>query len=546
MMNFIDFDQNFFGRSQTLDVLIKRCKGLKDGFRQNVALLGNQYIGKTALLRQLIERLDDEALIVIYLDIEHHDFKYVANQLNKSLLYFFLKKNNQQVHDDLTLLCTQARLFIPQTVGLIEAVKGLMDEGKLREAYHALLTVPEIFAQETGKKVVLILDEFHAMEEFGIEEVFADLGKRLMTQKNTLNIFASSQANEARAILNEKLSLLFGNFEILEIKALNFNEGIGLIDHNLSSLNINLQLKNFIVDFTGGHPLYINLLCQELIAVAAVFRQEDVYAPVVTQAIENLIFNPWGIIHRHFELQIAALMKSKSGNTLINILSGLANGQHRLTDLAVQLNMKPLVLNQRMNLLIQADIVEKNGNYHHIKDKLLAYWLKFVVVRRLQRVELEQGRARKQFKEEVAKAINEFSMTARKDLTMRFSELIHKFDNEAFTLNGRRYKLNRFTDINPLRLRTQTGTTYDALTAACADERWLVILKKDPVLEHELNLLNDQIKLLEPKPDRTVVVALSGLEDNARVRALAQKMWVWEEGDINALMHLFDEPALVR
>ncbi len=545
-MNTIDMNLNFYGRAITLDVLNKRIKGLTDGFRQNVALLGSRYIGKTALLRQVMAQVDDHNVILVYVDLENRDLPYLAQQLNKSLLYHYLKKLGNPVQDDLAVLCASARAHVPQTVGLIEAVQSLAQEDKIREAYHALLTVPEIFSQETGQKVVLILDEFHILGDFGIDEVFSDLGKRLMTQKNTLNIFASSQPTLAREIFNEKLSLLFGNFEILDIGPLTFNEAIGLIDHNLQGLNIGLQLKNFIVDFTGSHPLYINLLCQELIAVAAIYRQQEIYAPALTQAIENLIFNPWGVINRHFELHINAITKHKSGGLTVQVLCALAAGFHKISDIIEHLSVKPNQLNNRVSMLLGADIVGKNGNYHHIKDKLFTYWLKYVLSRRLQSVELEHGRMRRQFKDELNRAINEFAVTSRKDLTTRFSELIHKFDNEAFTLNGRRYKLNRFTDIKPMRLRTTAGHVYEAMTAQADDENWLVILKKDPLWEHELNLLNEQIKNLEPKPSRCVVVALNGLEDNARVRALAQKMWVWEEGDINALMHLFDEPALVK
>lgn len=542
----IDFDHNFYGRQEMMDVLSKRIRGLKDGFRQNVALLGPKYIGKTMLLKQVIDRIDDPMIVSVYVDMEHRDLAYMAKHLSKSLLYFWQKKQNLPLQDDLTLLCHTSRLYIPQTISLIESSLSLLTEEKAREAYHVLLTIPEIFAQETGCKVVLMIDEFHCLEDFGLDDVFIDLGKRLMTQKHTLNIFASSNTAYAQEILNEKLSLLFGNFEVLNLGSLTFNEGIGLIDKNLKGVNMNMQLKNFIVDFTGGHPLYINLLCQELLSVAAIFKQQDVYAPVLTQAVENLIFNPWGVVHRHFELQMTALMKGKAGGILLNMLMCLASGHHKVTTLTTVMPIKAPVLIQRLNVLIASGLVVKNGNYHHIQDKLLSYWLRFVVMKKHQSMDLETGKLRKQFKDELNKAINDFTQVARKDVSLRLSDLMHKFDNEAFVLNGRRYRLNRFSAIESLRLRTASGNVYDAMKAKSDEETWLIVLKKDPLSEHELNLLNDQIQNMADKPQRHVVVALSGVDDNARVRALASKMWIWEEGDVNALMHLFDEPTLVR
>jgi len=72
---------------------------------------------------------------------------------------------------------------------------------------------------------------------------------------------------------------LFGNFEIVGLEAFNFGEAQGLIDHNLDGVKIGLYLKNFIADFTGGHPLYINLLCQELIFLSSFYVQDEIYAP---------------------------------------------------------------------------------------------------------------------------------------------------------------------------------------------------------------------------------------------------------------------------
>ena len=149
-----------------------------------------------------------------------------------------------------------------------------MAQGKILEAYHMILSLPEVFTQETGKSVVLIFDEFGHLENFNIPEVFAELGNRIMTQKNCLYIVASSYPQQTQTILSEKLSLLFGNFEIIHFVPFNFSEAQGLIDHNLEGVKIGLHLKNFIADFTGGHPLYINLLCQELICLSGVYAQQ--------------------------------------------------------------------------------------------------------------------------------------------------------------------------------------------------------------------------------------------------------------------------------
>ena len=545
-MNLINVDQNFFGRRSVLEILKKRVLGLKEGYRQNVALLGNRYMGKTVLLHRLMSQMEEQDVFFIYLDLENRDFDYFSVQFTKSLLYNYLKKENLTVQEDLKLLCLEAKDCLPRTVFLVQAIENFTAQGKILEAYHMILSLPEVFTQETGKSVVLIFDEFGYLENFNIPEVFAELGKRIMTQKNCLYIVASSSPQQTQTILSEKLSLLFGNFEIIPLDPFNFSEAQGLIEHNLDGIKMGLHLRNFIADFTGGHPLYINLICQELICLTGVYVQKEIYAPIITQAIENVIFNRWGVISRHFELEINALTTGKCNGLTVAVLGALAQGKHKISDLSESLKLKVSQITLRVNALQDSNVVERNGNYYHIKDKLFSYWVKYVYQRRLRVIDLEPGRSRKQFKEEINRALNDFGLVARKDLSVRVSDLMHKFDNESFVLCGRRYKLTSFRDIKVLKLRIGTGNYFDAISAESQEGNWLVVLKKDPVHDTDLNGILEEIKRLDPRPTRSVIVSLSGLDENAKVRALQERLWIWDEDQLNCLMHLFDEPLIVR
>lgn len=545
-MNIIDYDQTFYGRQNILDILHKRLAGLKEGYRQNVALLGSRTIGKTAILQKLIADHDDPDIIILYLDLESRDFPYFTHQFVKSLLYHFLKSQNLPLQEDLKLLCTACRGHVPQTVAAVEEIETLLAQGKTADVYGRLLSLPDIFWGESKKSVVLIFDEFQNLANFNVPEVFAQLGKRIMTQRNCLYVVVSSYPSQAHPILSEKLSLLFGNFEVIPVGAFDVKASYQLMDKHLEGIKIGLQLKNFLADFTGNHPLYLNILCQEMIYLCGVFGQQEIYAPILTQAVENLIFNPWGILSRHFELSMIELCRGKSEGPLAQVLTAMAEDRHRIPDLAAHLSVKPAHITQRLNTLLAADIIEKNGNYFHIKDKLFKYWIKYVYERRQKAIELEPGKGRKLFKEDISKALSDFQMVSRKDLSSRIIDLLHKFDSEAFEVAGRRYKLSMFRDISPLKLRLGTGSYFDAVSAEGEDGRWLIVLKRDPVHDQELNAFLEEMKKLSPKPQRCVIVSLSGLDDSAKIRALQEKLWVWNEEEINVLMHLHDEPYLTR
>ena len=545
-MTLTDSDYNFFGRREILDILNKRVLGLKDGYRQNLALLGSRYVGKTALLGRFMLDFEDRDVIILYLDLESRDFGYFTRQFCKGLLYHFLKSQNLGFHEDLKLLCEACRSLIPATTKAVELIDALFKEGKSNDVYTALLNLPEVFFQETKKSLVLIFDEFQNLENFPVTDVFVDLGKRIMTQKNSLYIVTSSRQSEGQTILSQKLSLLFGNFEIIAVGPFDLATSQGLIDHNLEGIKIGLHLKNFITDFTGGFPLYINMLCQELICLTAIHQQKEIYAPMLTQAIENLVFNSWGVISRHFELTMSDLCRGKTSGSLCPLLIALSEGKHRVSDAAQYLNLKPSRVTQRINSLLEADIIEKNNSYYHIKDKLFQYWIKYVYQRRMKAIDLEPAKGRKSFKEEIGRCVNEFQLVARKDLSLRFTDLLHKFDEEVFDLSGRRYKLSSFKEVTQIKIGMGTGSFLDALLANSSEGQWLIVLKKDPVLEHDLSILTQEIKKLSPRPSRCVLVALSGLDESARVHALQEKWWIWNEGEVNTLMHLYDQPYLTR
>ncbi|MBU0468180.1 MAG: ATP-binding protein, partial [Candidatus Omnitrophica bacterium] len=255
-MSYIDLENSFFGRTKTLDLLKRRVIDLKEGYRQNIAILGNQFVGKTSLLHHFIANLDERDVTVVYLDFENKDFGYFMSKLIGSLLYNYSKKNNLSLHDDINLLLETTKDHIPNTVQVIRKIQKDFGKGKVSECYLGLLTLPEVFTNETEQFCVLVLDEFQNIDNFMIPDAFINLGKKIMTQKKCLYIVSSSFPSLAQKILSEKLSLLFGNFEIVDIDAFGLATSQKFIDQNLKGIKIGVQLRGFLTDFAGGHPLY--------------------------------------------------------------------------------------------------------------------------------------------------------------------------------------------------------------------------------------------------------------------------------------------------
>jgi hypothetical protein len=535
----------FYGRGEITGQLRRRVADLKEGYRQNMAFLGSLYVGKTTVLQEFLSSFDDSVIIPAYLDLENRDVNYLASKLIRSILYHYSRIKGYTLHEDATLLAESVRPHLPLTVALAGEVRELIAKGNINGAYEALITLPEVFTQESGLFCIIVLDEFQSMNDFGVPGVFRTLADRIATQKHCLYIIASSYEEQAKKILAEELTLLFGNFELIQIAPFDLKTSQGFIETRMGPVKMGLQLRNFLADFTGGSPLYLDMLLQELINLSSIYKQQEIYAPLVVQSVENMIFSRWGALSRHFELIINHICGGRTNRLVTDIMIGLANGSHKAKDLVELLGAKPSPVMQRLNYLVAEDIVERNGSYYHIKDKLMRYWVKYVFQKRIRSIEVEPGRLRKEFKDELTRAVSEFQAVSRKDLSARITELLYCFDNELLSLQGRKYRLPMFRDVKALKMRQRGGNFVEVLQAETDEGPWLLVLRKDPLSESDINAVAEEARKMGVRPRKCVIVSLSDLEDGVKLRALEERMWVWNEAELNSLMSLYDKPYIV-
>lgn len=537
--------QNFFGRTAILELLKKRVLDLKEGYRQNVALFGNRYIGKTAILRQFLANLDEE-ITVVYVDVENKDFRFFLDQFVGSLLCNYSRSRKLPPHEDVALLLESVQEGIPHTVSVIRKIYKDYHAKKLSTSFHGLLALPEIFTNETGRVCVLVLDEFHRLEEVTVPNAFAHLGKKIMTQKKCLYVVTSSHPQQAKKVLLEKLSLLFGNFEMISVDPLDPQTSRQFIEETLQGIIIKEPLRDFLVDFTGGYPLYLHLICNELVSLSVLHGQDEVFIPVLAQAVENTIFNRWGLISRHFELMVQELAAGKGNQIIPALLMSLANDKHKADDLCAELGFKKNQVAGKINRLKEEGVIFKNGNFYYFRDKLLKYWIKYIFQPRLKDMGGDPQQRRERFHQELQSCVENFNATSAKDLPLRIMELLYCFDNEAFDLNGRKYKLPVFREIVPWKISNEQGQSLNVIKALTNEDVWLIAVKGENVSEAEVSALLEESRKNAPKPQRHLIISLKTLDENTRLKALQERCWIWNEDEINALLTLFNKPYISR
>ena len=279
--------------------------------------------------------------------------------------------------------------------------------------------------------------------------------------------------------------------------------------------------------------------------MAAVHKQEEVFMPLLTQAVENILFNPWGVLARHYEILVSRMCAGKGNQTVSSALMALASKRLKMKELAASLGGKQAQVGQKVNRLLQEGIVAKNNNLYYLPDRLFKYWLKFIFQKRWTSFDLEVKKHREQFRQELTNAFENSRTNAQKDLSARIMDLFHCFEDEAYLINGKRYKLPSFREISAVKIQKTDTECLDLIRATSCDGDWLIVFKPETIGENDIAAVIAEQKKWRQRPQRCLLISLSSLDENVRVRALQEKMWVWNEGELNTLLNLYDKPFIV-
>jgi hypothetical protein len=534
----------FFGRQSIIELLNRRVVDLKEGYRQNVALIGPEFVGKTSIVEEFLSRLDDEKIIPVYLSLDEPDFNSFVDKFIGRLLFNFLKNNKAE--ENIEILLEQAQRLIPATCLHIKKIRQGLERDKRLDTYRDLLGLPEVFEQESGRFCLIILDEFQNLEEFNLPNAFLELGKKIMVQKHSIYLVTSSSRLKAQKILAEKLSLLFGNFEVVEVGPFSIKASLEFIEDALKGHYLEKSCKNFLVDFTGGHPFYLNVICKKLITTAREEGQNNIFQNVLIDGLGQILFDKWGLLNQHFSKTVNSLSPKKGKNLAAAILLVVAEGHNKLPEILDGLSANKSSVPAKLNQMVESRILTKNGNLFCITDKLFVFWLRLVYRRRLKSLQDSEPELSAAFKNDLKQRINSFIQISGNDLEARIMDLMQSFDNELFQLNGHKHRLPSFSAIRPLNFNGYTSQNLKGLVAETSDDLWAVTFKEGMILDSDVAAFLSSTKDLDRRVTRRVVISINEIDTNARLRALQEKMWIWNISDLNFILNLYGKPYIVK
>ncbi len=529
-----------YERPEILELLLKRVNGLKNKYRQNIAIVGPQSLGKTSLIFNLLKHCNDNKIIPIYICLKPKSLEAFAKNFTGILLYQFLISENIKTEDNLEFLLNKCKPKIPKTVRAIIHINKLIKESAPKdEIFSHILELPQFLYDEAKKPILLIFDEFQNLDNFELTKPYLELSNKIMVQKNTMYIMVSSATHQAHNILNKKLSLLFGNFEIINLQPFNAKTAGEFILSMLGNIKIEDELKNFLIYLTGGYPFYIYIITEQIKSFCHEENTDTVSENIVINALAETMHKTHGILNQYFNNKYHGLLNANHNNLYPSILLAMANGIKKPSHISKHINRKTAEINRHINKLIQLDVTTKKGVFNCINDPLLAPWLKLVLCPQQNSFNMDINNAFNEFENGIKKLMHEFAAESKKKLSVRLKELFEKFENDIVELDKKRFMLTHFDEIV---IKEDNGLS--AVKARRMKKVWFCGIEEGFIDEAKIGTYLEHAK--RKNCIRKILIALDGIDPNARLKALEAKVWIWDQNTLNELFSLFEKPRVVK
>jgi hypothetical protein len=448
--------RQFTDRQRELAALSYAVEELRRGRPHHLAFLGLRKIGKTSLLKEFAFRLLTEAqpagetVLPVYVDFEEicsspesFALRYVGH-----VSYWFQSKGEQIATPFLSLnsLLLNGPALMKANLETLanELARARPDRGFL---LHQAFDFAEELAHKAGLRFLVMLDEFQAIHTLA----------NFQETKDVVAVFRAHQerhiacgyviAGSAISAMEHTLahtSPLFARFERLSLAPFGREDTRALVARLLAPENIeDLPVVSAEIHrLTGGHPFYIEALCDRLRRWRSL---QDVALTVaaVKEAFAWEVLSPEGRIYDFCRyIYDISIQRARGYGALIAILQLLAE-EEGLTIAEVARRQKVTAATARdyLRWLKEVDLIGERDGGHYYCDPVLRFWVANVTTG----VEIV-GPPRREMLEELVRRLDERYQRAATELGMakesQVRELLQRFagqevDGNLLGLTGR-------------------------------------------------------------------------------------------------------------
>ncbi|ATV53106.1 AAA family ATPase [Prevotella intermedia] len=360
-------DYNFIGREQ-------ETKRLLDNFRGgiNVILMSPRRLGKTSLVKHVCNKLDEEDIITVYLDIfgckSEYDF---YNKLAAEVLKQTASKHELWLEEakEFIYRLTPKISFSPEPNADFAISLGITPKTHTPEE---VLGMAEKIAIKKGKRIVICIDEFQQIGEMAnSKQIQARLRTVWQHQKQVSYCLFGSKHHLMSAIFLHRSMPFYQFGDIISLDKIATADWVEYIVSHFADgkRTISRALAEDICKFTENYSAYVQQLSW------LVFTQKEEGETVTEEDVKQAMNDLLATNEILFMQMIEPLSEYQ-----LNFLRAIASGVTKdfgLSEVREEYKLGSYSnINRLKTALLERDLIEKRGAETVMTDPVFAKWIK--------------------------------------------------------------------------------------------------------------------------------------------------------------------------
>jgi hypothetical protein len=187
---------------------------------------------------------------------------------------------------------------------------------------------------------------------------------------------------------------------------------------------------------------------------------------------------------------------------------------------------------------MEHDLVQRKGMCWFIPDPILRCWMTAILPVQRSGSGFSVGPVRGRFEQYLTGAWNHWVQTTQLSFPEQVTRLFTNFRDDTLSLDSKTGRLQRFSTVTVQRPPEAQGSAV-YLIAEGEGSRWCCTVQEGLIDEPTIAHFDAFCRTQTPRPSRKIVITRRGVDDNARLLAKANNMWVWAAEDLEVLLNLY-------
>ena len=509
-----------------LNVLHKRVEAFSQGYRQNVALLGDDADEITYLLENYFYSVPSDGIVRIRTTTSCLGKNEFFRAIASSILTEY-----SCIGSSLDALLNVASPAIPATADFIKAclLKNNITFLDCLEAINKLIN-------ETGKKCILIIDEFTNLPEI-FNDFNSDFSKFIILQNGCMILLTASHVKSAEKILSGELNLLFGNFEKVSLNENFFLKNATYLKNKIYPLNPSPCFISFFINILGTNLMHYDIISPY---IKKYYSAENEDASILSILTETL-YTRETYFYQHFIQKIKNLGHLfKDHTTILRLLLAMSQGYFRKKDLAALNIYDSKDLSLRLQKLLDANYIDNLGDIYKMKGSLFSFWLSQVFKFHFSTPIFSPAENKRFFSESLKEEILNFREDFYTDKMKKVVQLFSLFKNDTLRLGKNKYRL---PSMEKVKLVSYPQKKFHLLVG---EGREVVFagVKETSVNENDLIDFIEKGQNVKGRGVRKIFISLGKIPSTVKLIAKNNKIVAWDIDDINQIFNVYNRAIL--